>query len=278
MPLLHNKPWDGVLPACQIRFTQPCNEDERWILKIMTKVVGRQYHGGTLSGKDILSYQREPTNAYDCNAIQVLSPGGAHVGYVPREVASVLAPFLDREPQLRVIGYVKGGGKGKSWSQMLIAILSMPSARLMSSAHDVAARLYDKYCEAAKERARTFVPVGLGEPVYTLDPPLWRALGGSRINKEAEDSAEMERRVMDLESELEASRHAFRSHDAYVMQLQQRLEMFEKMHQDQRFFASIMDAEEFRPCMVVAGDEANADHRFFTSVMDVQEFRPAMTA
>ena len=42
-----------------------------------------------------LTLRRDPTNEHDPNAIAVLAPGGAQVGFVPREVAAALAGELD---------------------------------------------------------------------------------------------------------------------------------------------------------------------------------------
>lgn len=39
--------------------------------------------------------QREPTNQYDSNAIQVLNVSGVQIGHIPRAVASKLTPFMD---------------------------------------------------------------------------------------------------------------------------------------------------------------------------------------
>jgi single-stranded-DNA-specific exonuclease len=42
-----------------------------------------------------LTLRRDPTNEHDPNAIAVLAPGGAQLGFVPREVAAALAGELD---------------------------------------------------------------------------------------------------------------------------------------------------------------------------------------
>jgi hypothetical protein len=42
-----------------------------------------------------LTLRRDPANAHDPNAIAVLAPGGAQLGFVPREVAAALAGELD---------------------------------------------------------------------------------------------------------------------------------------------------------------------------------------
>lgn len=49
-----------------------------------------------LAERDPLLIEREPTNAYDPNAIKVLSPdGNLHLGYVAKEVAIEIAPLMD---------------------------------------------------------------------------------------------------------------------------------------------------------------------------------------
>ncbi len=54
----------------------------------------------------------EPTNAYDPNAlaIHVATPDGVkHIGYVPKENAAELAPFLEGEPLTGQIVAITGG-------------------------------------------------------------------------------------------------------------------------------------------------------------------------
>ncbi len=65
-----------------------------------TGVVGMKYGGGMekarhLSVGDFVRLQREPGNPHDENAIQVMTPAGARIGYVSRQVASHLAAGLD---------------------------------------------------------------------------------------------------------------------------------------------------------------------------------------
>ena len=51
-----------------------------------------------------LELRRDPGNPHDANAIAVHLPGGAQVGWVPREIAAELAPALDAgEPHAAVI-------------------------------------------------------------------------------------------------------------------------------------------------------------------------------
>ncbi|KAJ1779714.1 hypothetical protein H4S00_004938, partial [Coemansia sp. D1744] len=59
-------------------------------------IVGRRYYDGhTQTGEDIELY-REPRNPYDVNAIAVYSLGGQMLGHLPRWLAKVLAPCIDK--------------------------------------------------------------------------------------------------------------------------------------------------------------------------------------
>lgn len=60
-------------------------------------------NGMALSG-ELVRLIREPTNPYDRNAIRVDNSGGTQVGHVPKEVAAVLAPLVDRD-LLRLEGW-----------------------------------------------------------------------------------------------------------------------------------------------------------------------------
>jgi hypothetical protein len=62
-------------------------------------VAGTQFRPGALDSDalapgSVLELRREPGNEHDANAIAV-DAGGAHVGFVPREIAAELAPQLD---------------------------------------------------------------------------------------------------------------------------------------------------------------------------------------
>jgi hypothetical protein len=62
-------------------------------------VAGTQFRPGTLDSEALapgraLELRREPGNPHDANAIAVHADG-AHVGFVPRELAAELAPELD---------------------------------------------------------------------------------------------------------------------------------------------------------------------------------------
>lgn len=73
---------------------------------------GRQAHIAKLSGGEVCKIVPEPENAYDKNALAVhVAHGGTiyHVGYVPREIAALVAPHLSGESVLARVAEVTGG-------------------------------------------------------------------------------------------------------------------------------------------------------------------------
>ncbi len=59
-----------------------------------------------VAGKVIL-LEREPSNAYDRNAIRVLSQDRKHqAGYVPKDIAALMAPVMDAARTSRAAGAV----------------------------------------------------------------------------------------------------------------------------------------------------------------------------
>jgi HIRAN domain len=71
-------------------------------------VAGARHHAEALAAValapgDRLELRREPDNEHDANAIAV-DGGGAHLGFVPRELAAEIAPALDAgEPWSAVV-------------------------------------------------------------------------------------------------------------------------------------------------------------------------------
>ncbi len=58
-----------------------------------------------------LSLRREPDNPYDRNAVAVLDQEGRQIGYLSRQVASTVAPRLDRGEVVHAeLRAVTGGG------------------------------------------------------------------------------------------------------------------------------------------------------------------------
>ncbi|KAF8135787.1 SNF2 family N-terminal domain-containing protein [Boletus edulis] len=74
---------------------EPEPADELYCV-LKTSIVGVQYYKGLVGPGEQVRLVREPNNRYDRNAIQVQNIGGAQVGHIPRNVASQLAPLLDR--------------------------------------------------------------------------------------------------------------------------------------------------------------------------------------
>jgi hypothetical protein len=73
---------------------------------------GRQEHIAKLSGGEPCKIVPEPTNPYDRNALAVhVAHGGMiyHVGYVPRDIAAVVAVYLDGESLIAKVVEVTGG-------------------------------------------------------------------------------------------------------------------------------------------------------------------------
>lgn len=73
---------------------------------------GRQTIIAALRGDEPARIVPEPENPYDANALAVLvatSDGVKHIGYVPKENAARLAPFLEDEPLTGQIVAITGG-------------------------------------------------------------------------------------------------------------------------------------------------------------------------
>jgi HIRAN domain len=70
-------------------------------LRVVGVAGAGRHHADALAAEDVgpgrpLELRRDPDNPHDASAIAVDAPGGAQVGWVPREVAAELAPELDR--------------------------------------------------------------------------------------------------------------------------------------------------------------------------------------
>lgn len=50
----------------------------------------------------LAAFQRDSTNLYDANAVEVWVDGDRQIGYVPRDVAAKLAPRLD-EGEIQIV-------------------------------------------------------------------------------------------------------------------------------------------------------------------------------
>ena len=49
-----------------------------------------------VSKDEMVSLQREPSNAYDSNAVKVNNTIGRQVGHIKRDLAKALSPILDK--------------------------------------------------------------------------------------------------------------------------------------------------------------------------------------
>lgn len=96
--------------AASVPIEDNTDVDECFYGNITTKIVGIRYYAGIVSDRENTKLRREPTNAYDRNAIQALNMGGEQVGHIPKEVASLLAVQMDAiKDDLRVEGYIPRG-------------------------------------------------------------------------------------------------------------------------------------------------------------------------
>lgn len=85
---------------------------------IITKVAGVTYESrqetiSKLTGREPARIVPEPTNPYDKNALAVhvaLADGTiAHVGFIPRDLAAIIAPHLEGEQVMCSIREITGG-------------------------------------------------------------------------------------------------------------------------------------------------------------------------
>lgn len=102
----------GILPfapAFTLLSTQPVTPAaERTIDLVDFHIAGFQYHQGTkarvmtlLTTGTVVSLVREPGNPYDDKAIAIVTLGGAHIGYIPRDLNRIPAAMLDQQIPLR---------------------------------------------------------------------------------------------------------------------------------------------------------------------------------
>jgi SWI/SNF-related matrix-associated actin-dependent regulator of chromatin subfamily A3 len=64
------------------------------------KIVGCRYYNGMATVGELVIARREPRNAYDRNAIQVLNINQEQIGHIPRGPASKLAKYMDNRSLL----------------------------------------------------------------------------------------------------------------------------------------------------------------------------------
>lgn len=84
---------------------------------INTRIAGVMYEGrqaiiAQLNGDEPCRIEPEPQNPYDSNALRVMvSHEGnlSHIGYVPKDVAAIIAPYLDGENLMVKIIELTGG-------------------------------------------------------------------------------------------------------------------------------------------------------------------------
>ncbi|KAJ1887265.1 hypothetical protein LPJ66_009208 [Kickxella alabastrina] len=95
-------------------------------------IVGRRYYSSNAAIGETVGLVREPHNQHDSNAIAVCSHDGGKLGHLPRWLASVLAPCMDRSG-CTLFGVVSGMGSAYA-TPVEVNIFARP---------DAAALMYD---------------------------------------------------------------------------------------------------------------------------------------
>lgn len=150
-----------------------------------------QHYDGVVSDRESVVLRRQPANIYDPNAIQVLNIRGEQIGHVPREMASLLAPVMDRfddgTGQLRVEGHIPRGSGNMYSIPVRLQIFGQANdanGSASSSAprilRDLGQRLQRTYCSAARGAVEVLQAPEEGTPVQELTPQMWRQINGGK--------------------------------------------------------------------------------------------------
>lgn len=163
--------------------------EERWFLGMGSKIVGVQHYNGVVSDHESVVLQRQPTNAFDRNAIQVLNARNQQIGHIPREMAAVLAPVMDGlissadvAEELRFEGHVPRGSNNVFSMPLRIAVFGRdPSGRLAPRLRDLGERLQRTYCTAARSGVDVHASQQAeGTSVGDIDDRTWASITGGR--------------------------------------------------------------------------------------------------
>lgn len=118
----------GLWRALTGRYTPPLPKEgggEAQRFKVAgTSFDGRQAAVAQIAQGDRLKIVRETRNSFDDNAVRLVADAGT-VGYVPREVAAVIAPILDSGASARAaVASVSKGSSGyprEAWAYIWIS-------------------------------------------------------------------------------------------------------------------------------------------------------------
>jgi len=169
--------------------------EERWFLGMGTKVVGVQHYSGVVSDRENVVLRRQPSNAYDRNAIQVLNIRNEQIGHLPREICGVLAPLMDSlssdlspsslSGEVRFEGHIpRGSGNVFSMPLRLQVYATDPNGNFAPRFRDVGERLRRIYCAAARGGVEVLSsPDQDGTPVSNLDDQTLRSIMGGKPPK-----------------------------------------------------------------------------------------------
>ncbi len=73
------------------------------------EIVGIRHYAGKIELDGTFRCRREPGNEYDKNAIKIINEEGEQIGYLDRQTAKVLAPYMD-DKSIRLRCDVTGEG------------------------------------------------------------------------------------------------------------------------------------------------------------------------
>ncbi|KAI3331755.1 hypothetical protein HD806DRAFT_168708 [Xylariaceae sp. AK1471] len=157
------------------------------------KIVGVRYYNGIVTPGESILCRREPSNAYDSNAVRVDNIMGAQIGHLPRTLVQKVAPYMDRGEI--VLEGVLNGHKGPFDCPIRLYFYgtSDPSARLELEAKLKADKLLKatelkntrKEAEAqragAKDLENDEPALGLGSSAYTSSQSRQEVLEDSEV-------------------------------------------------------------------------------------------------
>jgi hypothetical protein len=86
-------------------------KQRKLILKLETEIAGVHCYKNDILPGELTRFRREPDNFIDENAIEILKKDKKKVGYVRRQLASVIAPYVDKYG-IRLRCDVTGQGDG----------------------------------------------------------------------------------------------------------------------------------------------------------------------
>eukprot|EP00762_Andalucia_godoyi_P000549 ANDGO_05357.mRNA.1 Putative SWI/SNF-related matrix-associated actin-dependent regulator of chromatin subfamily A member 3-like 2 len=124
--ILHYNPYIGNLQSSLGDSAAQDEDPETVVGSIKGNIVGIKYYVGEVNDGELVSLIREPFNAYDRNSIRVDNIGGRKVGHVPKDLAALLAPYVDSK-EISITGYVEKRGGNMYTIPLEITVYAEPA-------------------------------------------------------------------------------------------------------------------------------------------------------